>query len=131
MLSPRDIVDTMRAKHGVATSDDVTKLRDPLPRALKSLSNLTDHMDSFLLASQRLTRSGQGETDYRYFELFLGTVSGFPSVSACMAGYHTTYPAILQQSLATLLPYLENLKDHLTRGDPLHRFRVRPKLPRN
>ncbi len=26
MLSPRDIVDTMRAKHGVATSDDVTKL---------------------------------------------------------------------------------------------------------
>ncbi len=30
MLSPRDIVDTMRAKHGVATSDDVSKLRDPL-----------------------------------------------------------------------------------------------------
>ena len=29
MLSPRDIVDTMRAKHGVATSDDVSKLRDP------------------------------------------------------------------------------------------------------
>ena len=34
MLSPREIVDTMRAKHGVATSDDVTKLRDPLSRAL-------------------------------------------------------------------------------------------------
>ena len=63
--------------------------------------DLTDHMDSFLLASQRLTRSGQRETDYRYFELFLETVSGFPSVSACMAGYYTTYPAILQQSLAT------------------------------
>jgi hypothetical protein len=122
MLSPRDIVDTMRAKHGVATSDDVTKLRDPLSRALTSLSDLTTHMDSFLLASQRLTRSGQRETDYRYFELFLETVSGFPSVSACMAGYYTTYPAILQQSLATLLPYLENLKDHLTRGDPSSPF---------
>ncbi len=33
MLSPREIVDTMRAKHGVATSDDVSRLRDPLSRA--------------------------------------------------------------------------------------------------
>jgi hypothetical protein len=98
MLSPRDIVDTMRAKHGVATSDDVSKLRDPLSRALTSLSDLTDHMDSFLLASQRLTRSGQGETDYRYFELFLETVSGFPSVPASMAGYYTQYPAIVDTS---------------------------------
>jgi hypothetical protein len=49
MLSPREIVDTMRAKHGVATSNDVTKLRDPLSQALTSLSDLTDHMDSFLL----------------------------------------------------------------------------------
>jgi hypothetical protein len=122
MLSPREIVDTMRAKHGVATSDDVIKLRDPLSRALTSLSGLTDHMDSFLMASQRLTRSGQGETDYRYFELFLETVLGFPSVPASMAGYYTTYPAILQQSLATLFPYLENLKDHLTRGDPSSPF---------
>jgi hypothetical protein len=31
-----------------------------------------------------------------------------------MAGYYTQYPAILQQSLATLFPFLENLKDHLT-----------------
>ena len=81
-------------------------------------------MDSFLLASQRLTRSGQGETDFRYFELFLETVSGFPSVPATSstAGYHTQYPAILQPSLATLFPYLENLKDHLTRGAPSSPF---------
>ena len=39
-----DLVDTMRAKHGVATSDDVSKLRDPLSRALTSLSDLTCHM---------------------------------------------------------------------------------------
>jgi hypothetical protein len=115
MLSPRDIVDTMRAKHGVATSDDVSKLRDPLSRALTSLSGLTGHMDSFRLASQRLTRSDQGETDFRYFELSLEIVSGFPSVPASMAGYYTRYPAILQKSLTTLFPYLENLKDHLSR----------------
>jgi hypothetical protein len=63
MISPREIVDTMRAKHDVATSDDVSRLQDPLSRALTSLSDLTGHMDSFLLASQRLTQSGQGETD--------------------------------------------------------------------
>jgi hypothetical protein len=136
MLSPREIVDTMRAKHGVATSDDVTKLRDPLSRALTSLSDLTDHMDSFLLASQRLTRSGQGKTNYKYFELFLETVSGFPSVPASMAEYYTQYPAILQQSLATLFPYLENLKDHLTRGDLSSPFSgvakaVQKQAPRN
>jgi hypothetical protein len=108
MLSPREIVDTMRAKHGVAT-------------ALTSLSDLTGHMVSILLASQRLTRIGQGETDYKYFE---ETVSGFPSVPATssMAGYYTQYPAILQQSLATLFPFLEHLKDHLTRGDPSSPF---------
>jgi hypothetical protein len=60
MLSPRDIVDIMRAKHGITTSDDVSKLRAPLSRALMSVYDLTGHMDSFLLASQRLTRSGQG-----------------------------------------------------------------------
>ena len=58
MLSPRDIVDIMRVKHGVATSDDVSRLRDPLSRALTPLSDLTGHMDSFLLASLRLTRCG-------------------------------------------------------------------------
>jgi hypothetical protein len=79
-------------------------------------------MDSFMLASQRRTRSGQGKTDYKYFVLFLETVSGFPSVPASMAGYYTQYPAILQQSLATLFPFLDNLKDHLTRGDPSSPF---------
>jgi hypothetical protein len=118
MLSPREIVDTMRAKHDVATSDDISKLS----QALTSLSDLAGHMDSFLLASQRLTRSGQGGTDYKYFELVLETVSGFPSVPASMAGYYTQYPAILQQNLATLFPFLENLKDHLTRGDPSSPF---------
>ena len=122
MLTPRQVVDTMCLKHGVASSDDVSALKEPLSRALTSLSNLTSHMDSFLLASQRLTRSGQGETDFSYFKTFLETVSGFPSIALAMPGYYLTYPAILQQSLATLFPYLETLRDHLVRSDTASPF---------
>ena len=122
MLTPREIVDTMIAKHGVATSDDISKLREPLSRALTSVTDLANHMDLFLLASQRLTRSGQGETDYRYFELFLETVSGFPTIALSLPGYYFTCPAILQQSLASLFPYLEKMRDHLIRGDPASPF---------
>ncbi len=112
----------MTAKHGVATSDDISKLREPLHRALTSLSDLTGHMDRFMLASQRVTRSGQGEKDYRYFELFLESVSSFLSIALCLPGYYLQCPAILQQSLATLFPYLENLRDYLLRGDPASPF---------
>jgi hypothetical protein len=114
----------MIAKHDVATSDDISKLREPLSRALTSVTDLANHMDLFLLASQRLTRSGQGETDYRYFELFLETVSGFPTIALSLPGYYLnlTCPAILQQSLATLFPYLEKLRGHLLRGDPASPF---------
>jgi hypothetical protein len=68
VLTPRRIVDTMLAEHGVSTGDDNSKLRDPLSQAMMTLlSDLTNHMASFLLASQRLNRSGQGEAAYRYF----------------------------------------------------------------
>jgi hypothetical protein len=80
MLTPRQVVDTMC----VASSDDVSALKEPLSRALTSLSNLSSHMDLFLLASQRLTRSGQGETDFSYFKSFLETVSGLPSIALAM-----------------------------------------------
>jgi hypothetical protein len=80
MLTPRQIVDTMLDKHGVATGDDANKLLIPLSQQLTSLSDLTKHMSTFLLASQRLTRSGQGETPYNYFKLFLESVAGFPSI---------------------------------------------------
>ena len=122
MLTPRQVVDAMCRKHGVASSDDVSALKEPLSRALTSLSNLSNHMDSFLLASQRLTRSGQGETDFSYFKAFLETVSGFPSIALAMPGYYLTYPVILQQSLATLFPYLETLRDHLVRSDTASPF---------
>ena len=121
-LTPRQIVDTMIAKHGIPTSDDITKLREPLSRALTSLSDLESHMGNFLLASQRLTRSGQGETPYHYFELFLVTVSGFPSVAHSMTTYYAQYPAVLQQDLATLFPFLEKMRDHLAKTDPASPF---------
>ena len=58
MLPPREIVDTMTAKHGVATSDDISKLREPLHRALTSLSDLAGHMDRFCQkVSQGFTRA--------------------------------------------------------------------------
>ena len=118
MLIPRQIVDTMLAKHGVVTGDDVSKLLLPLSQPLTALSDLTKHMSSFLLASQRLTRSGQGETPYNYFKLFLETVSAFPSVGMCMTTYYSAHPAIINQSLATLFPHLENMKDYLLKADP-------------
>jgi hypothetical protein len=108
----------MVAKHGIPTSEDIHKLREPLSLALTSLSDLESHMGNFLLASQRLTRSGQGETPYHYFELYLVTVAGFPSVALAMMGYYSRYPAIAQQNLATLFPFLEDMKDHLTKTDP-------------
>ena len=130
-LTPRQIADTMIAKHGIPTSDDVNKLREPLSRALTSLSDLESHMGNFLLASQRLTRSGQGETPYHYFELYLLTVSGFPSVAHSMTAYYAQYPAILQQSLDTLFPFLEKMRDHLAKTDPASPFSGAAKGPSN
>jgi hypothetical protein len=118
MLTPRQVVDTMLDKHGVVTGDDVSKLLIPLSQQLTSLSDLTKHMSTFLLASQHLTRSGQGETPYNYFKLFLETVSGFPSIRMCLTTYYSAHPAIVNQSLATLFPHLENMKDYLLKSDP-------------
>jgi hypothetical protein len=79
-------------------------------------------MGNFLLASQRLTRSGQGETHHHYSELYLVTVAGFPSVTLAMMGYYSRYPAIAQQNLATLFPFLDDMKDHFTKTDPASPF---------
>ncbi len=57
-----------------------------------------------------------------FFKLFLETVSCFPSVALCMPGYYVQYPAILQQSLATLFPYLEKMQDRLVRSDSASPF---------
>jgi hypothetical protein len=118
MLTPIMIMETMANQHGVTTGDDVSKLLSPLSQALTSLSDLTKHMSSFLLASQRLTRTGQGETAYKYFKMFLETVSSFPSIAMCLTTYYTAHPLIVNQSVTTLFPYLETMKDHLLKSDP-------------
>jgi hypothetical protein len=85
-------------------------------------------MGNFLLASQRLTRS-QGETPYHYFELYLVTVAGFHSVALVMMDYYARYHAIAQQNLATLFPFLDDVKDHLTKTDPASPFLGAAKRP--
>jgi hypothetical protein len=78
-LTPREIVDTMIAKHDIPTSDDVHKLREPLSRALMSLSDLESHMGNFLLASQRLTRMEQPrENPVPLFRVLSPCGIGFP-----------------------------------------------------
>ncbi len=78
-LSPRQIVDAMFTKHGQTTGpDDLQKLRDPLLKLLPPLAELETHMNLFMLASIKPTASGHGEKPYRYFEMFLESVKGFP-----------------------------------------------------
>jgi hypothetical protein len=77
-LSPRQIVDAMFTKHGQITGPDLQKLRDPLLKQSPALAELETHMNLFMLASIKLTASGHGENPYRYFEMFLESVKGFP-----------------------------------------------------
>ena len=47
-LTPAQIVTTMIAKHGVATGDDIQRLKEPLSQALLSLSDFERHMGKYL-----------------------------------------------------------------------------------
>ncbi len=72
-----------------------------------------------MLASQRLTRSGQGhgETPFKYFEMFLDTLQGFPLVLHSMTPNYAANPGIRTQNLATLFPFLEGMLPFLVRND--------------
>ncbi len=69
------------------------------------------------MAFQRLTRSGQGETPFKYFEMFLDTLKGFPLVLHSMTPYYAANPGICTQTLATLFPFLEGMLPFLIRND--------------
>jgi hypothetical protein len=112
-LTPAQIVTTMIAKHGVATGDDIQRLKEPLSQALLSLSDFERHMGKYLLASQKLTRAGQGLTDYAYFQAFLLTVQDFPAMTQSMSLYYAKYPTVGQKSLATLFPFLTEQKEFI------------------
>ena len=57
-------------------------------------------MNAFLLASKKLTKSGQGKTPYEYFEAFLETLKGFPVVGLSMSTFYAQYPTMDRQNLA-------------------------------
>ena len=48
VLTPAQIVTTMIAKHGVATGDNIQRLKEPLSQALLSLSDFERHMGKYL-----------------------------------------------------------------------------------
>ncbi len=88
-LSPRQIIDALFLQHGQTTGPDLRKLRDPLLKLLPALAELETHMNLFMLASVKLTASGHGENPYRYFEMFLESVKGFPVLRQQLPGFFT------------------------------------------
>jgi hypothetical protein len=106
-LNPRQIVDAMTTEHGTTSAEDIKKLRAPLYEPLKALADLERHMNAFLLASKKLTKSGQGKTPYEYFEAFLETLKGFPVVGLSLPNFYAQHPTMDRQNLAGLFPYLK------------------------
>ena len=105
----------MFTEHGVLAGSDLSRLRASLQEPLSAVADLERHMNKFLLASKKLTVSGQGKTDYEYFELFLETVQGFPIVSQCMSTYYAVQPTVQQQNIDTLFPYLKSQHPYMLR----------------
>jgi hypothetical protein len=52
----------------------------------------------------------------------LETVASFPSIGQSLNTYYAQHPAIAQQSVVTLFPFLEQMKDHLLRNAPSSPF---------
>jgi hypothetical protein len=94
-VTPRQIVDTMRAEYGVPTGDDVRKLREPFKVPLSAIADLNLHMSRFLLASTELDKSGQGEKPHRYFEMFLETMQGFSGINVAYNPLVSPHPSCL------------------------------------
>ena len=112
-LSPRQIVTAMFTKHGQTTGPDLQKLRDPLLRLLPALAELETHMNLFMLASIKLTASGHGENPYRYYEMFLESVKGFPVLRQQLSGFFTAYPTVNLQTITVLFAFLRPLIPHM------------------
>ncbi len=112
-LTPRQIVDAMFAEHGMTNPQDLAVLRAPLHEPLPALANLERHMNSFLLASKKLTTAGQGKSPYEYFEIFLETLKGFPVVGQCLPVYYAVNTTMATRTLSTLYPYLKSQLEFL------------------
>jgi hypothetical protein len=66
-------------------------------------------MNLFMLASIKLTASGHGENPYRYFEMFLEPVKGFPVLRQKLPGFFTAYPTVNQRTIMVLFAFLRPL----------------------
>ncbi len=93
-LTPRQIIDCMFKKYAALTGPDLKKLRAPLSEPLQAVADLEAHMGKFVLASLKLSATGHGEDPYRYFELFLESIKGFPLISTTLDGFYQRYPTI-------------------------------------
>jgi hypothetical protein len=112
-LTPRQIADAMFPEHGMTNPQDLAVLRAPLHEPLPALANLERHMNTFLLASKKLTTAGQGKTPYKYFEIFLETLKGFPVVGQCLPPYYAVNTTMATRTLSTLYPYLKSQLEFL------------------
>jgi hypothetical protein len=95
---PARLSTPMFLKHGQTTGPDLQKLRDSLLKLLPALAELETHMDLFMLALVKLTASGHGKNPYRYFEMFLESVKGFPVLRQQLPGFFTAYPTVNQEN---------------------------------
>jgi hypothetical protein len=112
-LSPRQIADAMFTKHGQTTGPGLQKLRYPLLKLLPALAELETHMNLFIFASIKLTASGHGGNPYRYFEMFLESVKGFPLLRQQLPGFFTAYPTVNQQTITVLFAFLRPLLTYM------------------
>ena len=103
----------MLLKHAALTGPDLQKLRAPLHAPLVAIADLEKHMTTFHLAAIKLSDTGHGEDEYRYFEWFKETVKGFPLIATTMVGYYATKPLVAQQNITTLFAYLTPQCTHL------------------
>ncbi len=103
----------MFAEHGMTNPQDLAMLWAPLHEPLPALANLERHMNSFLLASKKLTTAGQGKSPYEYFEIFLETLKGFPVVGQCLPAYYAVNTTMATRTLSTLYPYLKSQLEFL------------------
>jgi hypothetical protein len=71
------------------------------------------HMNTFLLASKKLTTAGHGKTPYEYFEIFLETLKGFPAVGQRLPAYYAVNTTMATRTLSTLYPYLKSQLEFL------------------
>jgi hypothetical protein len=106
-LAPFQIVEAMFQEHGVLAGVDLGRLRAPLQEPLPALADLERHMNKFMLASKKLTLTGQGKQPYEYFEAFLETVQAFPVVAGSMSTYYAAQPTVDLQTIDSCFRILE------------------------